>query len=61
MIEHFFDEAHINAIHDAQKRGRIDVLRKAVGLDADIDKPNAPEDAFEAKPKKHVNWWDDPF
>ena len=57
----FFDEAHIKAIHDAQKKGRLDVLRRAVGLDADIDKPKAPEDAFEAKPKKHVNWWDDPF
>ena len=31
---------------------------KAVGLDADIDKPKAPEDAFEANPKKHVNWWE---
>ena len=31
---------------------------KAVGLDADIDKPNAPEDAFEAKPKDGVDWWD---
>ena len=57
----FFDGAHIKAIHDAQKKGRLDVLRRAVGLDADIDKPMAPEDAFEAKPKKHVNWWDDPF
>ena len=54
----FFDEAHIKAVHDAQKRGRIDVLRKAVGLDADIDKPKDPEDAFEAKPKKDVNWWE---
>ena len=57
----FFDVAHIKAIHDVQKKGRIDALRKAVGLDADIDKPNAPEDAFEAKPKKHVNWWNDPL
>ena len=57
----FFDGAHIKAIHDVQKKGRIDALRKAVGLDADVDKPQAPEDAFEAKPKKHVNWWDDPF
>ena len=54
----FFDEAHIKAIHDAQKKGRIDALRKAVGLDADIDKPKAPEDAFEAKPKDGVDWWD---
>ena len=51
----FFDEAHIKAIHDAQKRGRIDALRIAVGLDDDIDKPKAPEEAFEAKPKKDVN------
>lgn len=57
----FFDEAHIKAIHDAQKKGRLDALRMAVGLDVDIDKPNAPEDAFEAKPKKHVNLWDDPL
>ena len=54
----FFDEAHIKAIHDAQKKGRLDVLRRAVGLDADIDKPMAPEDAFEAKPKKDADWWD---
>ena len=54
----FFDEAHIKAIHDAQKKGRIDALRMAVGLDADIDKPMAPEDAFEAKPKKDADWWD---
>ena len=31
---------------------------KGIGLDADIDKPKAPEDAFEANPKKDVNWWD---
>ena len=54
----FFDEAHIKAIHDAQKKGRLDVLRRAVGLDADIDKPMAPEDAFEAKPKKDADRWD---
>lgn len=54
----FFDEAHIKAINDAQKRGRIDVLRKAVGLDVEIDKPNDPEDAFEAKPKRDADWWD---
>jgi len=54
----FFDAAHIKAVHDVQKKGRIDALRKAVGLDADIDKPIAPEDAFEANPKKNVNWWD---
>ena len=54
----FFDEAHIKAIHDAQKKGRLDVLRRAVGLDADIDKPKAPEDAFEAKPKKDDDLWD---
>lgn len=54
----FFDGAHIKAIHDAQKKGRIDALRMAVGLDADVDKPNVPEDAFEAKPKKGVDWWD---
>ena len=54
----FFDEAHIKAIHDVQKKGMIDALRKAVGLDADIDKPKAPEDAFEAKPKKGDDWWD---
>ena len=54
----FFDEAHIKAIHDAKKKGRLDVLRMAVGLDADIDKPKAPEDAFEAKPKKDDDWWD---
>ena len=36
----------------------IIVGAKAVGLDADIDKPNAPEDAFEAKPKKDDDWWD---
>ena len=29
---------------------------KAVGLDDDIDKPNAPEDAFEAKPKDDPDW-----
>ena len=52
----FFDLAHIKAIHDVQKKGRIDALRKAVGLDADIDKPNAPEDAFEAKPKDDPDW-----
>ena len=54
----FFDAAHIKAVHDVQKKGRIDALRKAVGLDADIDKPMAPEDAFEANPKKDDNWWD---
>ena len=54
----FFDAAHIKAVHDVQKKGRIDALRKAVGLDADIDKPIAPEDAFEANPKKDDNWWD---
>ena len=52
----FFDVAHIKAIHDVQKKGRIDALRKAVGLDADIDKPNAPEDAFEANPKDDPDW-----
>ena len=52
----FFDGAHIKAIHDVQKKGRIDALRKAVGLDADIDKPNAPEDAFEANPKDNPDW-----
>ena len=29
---------------------------KAVGLDADIDKPKAPEDAFEANPKDDPDW-----
>ena len=53
----FFDAAHIKAVHDVQKKGRIDALRKAVGLDADIEKPKAPEDAFEAKPKKDDDWW----
>ena len=53
----FFDAAHIKAVHDVQKKGRIDALRKAVGLDADIDKPMAPEEAFEAKPKKDDDWW----
>ena len=54
----FFNEARIKAIHHAQKKGRIDALRMAVGLDADIEKPMAPEEAFEANPKKDVNWWD---
>lgn len=54
----FFDEAHIKAVHDAQKKGRLDALRKAVGLDDDIEKPMAPEDAFEAKPKNGVDLWD---
>ena len=53
----FFNEARIKAIHHAQKKGRIDALRMAVGLDADIEKPMAPEDAFEAKPKKDDDWW----
>lgn len=59
----FFDEAHIKAIHDAKIREGLGVIKGAmpVGLDADIDKPKAPEDAFEAKPKKHVDWWDYPF
>ena len=39
-----------------KKNGRIDALRKAVGLDADIDKPMAPEDAFEANPKDDPDW-----
>ena len=52
----FFNEARIKAIHHAQKKGRIDALRMAVGLDADIEKPMAPEEAFEAKPKKD-DWW----
>lgn len=52
----FFDEAHMKAIHDAQKKGRLDALRKAVGLDADIDKPMAPEDAFEANHKDDPDW-----
>ena len=52
----FFDAARIKAVHDVQKKGRIDALRKAVGLDADIEKPKAPEEAFEAKPKKD-DWW----
>ena len=30
---------------------------KAIGLDADIEKPMAPEEAFEAKPKKDDDWW----
>lgn len=30
-------------------------------LHAEIGKPIDPEDAFEAKPKKHVNLWDYPF
>ena len=59
----FFDEAQKQAIVGAKLREGLGILRRAmpVGLDADIDKPMAPEDAFEAKPKKHVNWWDDPF
>ena len=52
----FFDEAHIKAAHHAQKKGRLDALKKAVGLDADIDKPMAPEDAFEANPKDDPDW-----
>ena len=52
----FFNEARIKAIHHAQKKGRIDALRMAVGLDADIEKPMAPEDAFEAKPKNNPDW-----
>lgn len=52
----FFVEARIRAIHDAQKKGRLDALGKAVGLDADIDKPMAPEDAFEANHKDDPDW-----
>ena len=52
----FFNEARIKAIHHAQKKGRIDALRMAVGLDADIEKPMAPEDAFEANPKNNPDW-----
>ena len=56
----FFDEAQKQAIVDAKLREGLGVIKGAmpVGLDADIDKPNAPEDAFEAKPKKDADWWD---
>ena len=54
----FFNEARIKAIHHAQKKGMIDALRMAVGLDADIEKPMAPEEAFEAKPKDGADLWD---
>ena len=56
----FFDEAHIQAINEAKVQEGLGVIRGAmpVGLDADIDKPKALEDAFEAKPKKDVNWWE---
>ena len=39
-----------------KKKGRIDALRMAVGLDADIEKPMAPEDAFEANHKDDPDW-----
>ena len=50
-------------IEQAPNQGINDRIKKHMEfvLQADIDKPMAPEDAFEAKPKKHVNWWDDPF
>ena len=43
----FFDDAAVlNIIGGA----------KGIGLDADIEKPMAPEDAFEAKPKNNPDW-----
>ena len=29
---------------------------KGIGLDADIEKPMAPEEAFEANPKNNLDW-----
>ena len=34
------------------------VMVTAIEISNATDKQNAPEDAFEAKPKKYVNWWE---
>ena len=46
------EQAPNQEINDMIKKRMEFVLR------ADIDNPNAPEDAFEAKPKKDADWWD---
>ena len=46
------EQAPNQEINDRIKKHMEFVLR------ADIDKPMAPEEAFEAKPKKGDDWWD---
>ena len=53
-------KAKQNGIALLDEAAVLNIIRGAKGiwLDADIDKQKAPEDAFEAKPKKNVNWWE---